>query len=71
MSQINAPQNSRQTKGNANSDFQHPASIVSERLDNIQIDASNTYLRVETKEECQVRKLKICIQTNGQLSKVN
>ena len=53
MSQPNASENSRQTIANTQSGFQPLACIVTERLDNIQINESNNYLREETKEECQ------------------
>ena len=38
---------------NTQSGFQPLASIITERLDSIQINESNNYLREETKEECQ------------------
>ena len=53
LSQVNAPENSRQQIANTQSGFQPLASIITERLDSIQINESNNYLREETKEECQ------------------
>ena len=53
LSQVNAPQNSRQQIANTQSGFQPLASIITERLDSIQINGSNNYLREETKEKCQ------------------
>ena len=53
LSQVNAPENSRQPIANTQSGFKPLASIITERLDNIQINESNSYLREETKEECQ------------------
>ena len=53
LSQVNAPENSRQQIANTQSGFQPLASIITERLESIQINESNNYLREETKEECQ------------------
>ena len=53
LSQINAPENSRLPIANTQNDFQPLASIITERLDNIQINKSNNYLRKENKEEFQ------------------
>ena len=52
LSQVNASQNSRQTIANTQIGFQPLASIINERLDSIQINESNNYLREETNEEC-------------------
>ena len=52
LSQVNAPENSRQPINNAHIDFQPLACIITERLDNIKINESNNYLREETKDEC-------------------
>ena len=40
LSQVNAPENSRQPIANTQSGFQSLASIITERLDNIQINES-------------------------------
>ena len=53
LSQINAPENSWRSIANTHSSFQSLTSIITERLDNIQINESNNYLIEETKEECQ------------------
>ena len=54
LSQVNAPEISQQPIANTQSGFQPLASIITERLDNIQIDESISNLREETKEECQL-----------------
>ena len=38
---------------NTHCDFQPLTNIIAERLENIQINKINNYLREETKEECQ------------------
>ena len=53
LSQVNAPENSRQLIANTQSGFQPLASIKTEKFDSIQINESNNYLRKETKKECQ------------------
>ena len=53
LSQVNAPENSEKQIANTQNCFQPLACIITERLDNIQIDESISYLREETKEECQ------------------
>ena len=53
LSQFNAPEISQQPIANTQSGFQPLASIITERLDNIQINESNNYLKEETKEEYQ------------------
>ena len=53
LNQVNAPENSLQQIANTQSGFQPLASIITERLDNLQIDESISYLREETKEESQ------------------
>ena len=53
LSQANAPENSRQPIANTQSGLQLLASIITQRLNNIQINETNNYLREETKEECQ------------------
>ena len=63
LSQVNAPENSRQQIANTQSGFQPLASIITERLDIIQVNESNNYLREETKEECKETQHKIK-QTN-------
>ena len=63
LSQVNAPENSQQSIANTQSGFQPFASIITERLDNIQIYESNNYLREEIKKECK-RTLQKIKQTN-------
>ena len=53
LSQVNAQKNSRQPIANTQSGFQPLASIITERLDSIQIDESNNYIREGTEEEYQ------------------
>ena len=53
LNQVNAPENSRQQIGNTHSGLQHLANIITERLNNTQINESDSYLNKETKEECQ------------------
>ena len=53
LSQVNAPQNSRQMIDNIHNDFQPLACIMTERFDNTPKDQSNYYLREENKNECR------------------
>ena len=76
LSQVNAPENSWQPIANTQSGFQPLACIITERLDSIQINESNNYLREETKEECQedttenkADKPLTSLQTDGQSKK--
>ena len=63
LNQVNAPENSRKPIANIQSDFQSLASIITERLDSIQINEFYNYFRKETKEECKKTQQKIK-QTN-------
>ena len=59
LSQVNTFQNLRKTTGNTYSRFQPLASIITEGLDNIQINESNNYLREETKKSVKKTQQKI------------